>query len=456
MTESSDHSSSPEDEDVSRPVASLAEVRVRRRRARMLEPEPEQSKPGDLTSILEKRSRDAEPNSTDDAPPADEIDPSESIEASLFQIDQPAEAGPGAGADIPPATEPPPSGDGGPAGPTAIQADPIAEEALPPVLAADEVDSLRLTREQAREIAGLEGDPPATGENDAKESPAPPAAISIRRTAALPPEEEAEIPQPEPTTEMKEATPAATGPSIRRKAALPPEETEEDPPAGTVSESMEGENESPAPEPSIRRKSRESGKKEDKARPSKKNEKEADVLRKRMAAVVKSGSKRREQAAARKSNWDPPAAPAPPLAPQRQAAARPNDIFRYWTLHRNGRAMPALSALNLDEVAKNWPDSLLLRFAAGSRHLELEMSFSKNAMARGHQPNTQERRIDYTPAVVEWVLSQGLTAAKDGTPARVMAEFETETEVRRYSMVALPLSEDGANVDHILCHLQPD
>lgn len=496
MTDSNDDRLSQEDEESSRPVASLAEVRVRRRDAVRPDLQPEEAKPGDLTSILEKRRQSEEAGpAIEEAPPPEENDP-ETIDLSLLEAEQIDDS------------KAPPSED------KADEA-PLADNAAQPTPAAtlrDQLVSHRLTREQAREMAGLKEDPPAgSGDNRLADAPPPtavsigregakdvpepaatggetPATVSIRKKPAVPPEpapitersmrvsedaveptatdddataafteepgnlvspgESAESapPAPEPApTEDEQTPPLATGRSMRQKLARderaePP--AAELPPSEPEQESTGEEEEAPTPSRGLRR------------RAKKERQEVEDVLRKRMAAIVRSGSKRREQAAARRNNGDQPAPtkPVAPAAPPRQASAPPGDMFRYWTLHRKGQAPPPLSALNLDEVARNWPDSLLLRFTAATGHLELEMSFSKTAMQGGEGSAPQ---IDYTPAVIRWVVEQGRSAANDGSPTRATEDFETEAGVRRYSVIALPLSEDGASVDHILCHLQP-
>lgn len=191
------------------------------------------------------------------------------------------------------------------------------------------------------------------------------------------------------------------------------------------------------------------------------------LLRKRMAAVLLSETKRREEREAKQDEKVQSDAGTEEPAPEAEAIAAPQspkwspppakpvDIVRYWTLARRGRRLPALSDLDLDEIARNWPDSLLLRYVPESRHLELEKSLVRLSKTDSDQPDARGAQIDYTPDVIDWVVHQGLVVTKDGNPVRATDEFDVEDGIARYRVVALPLGEDGSDIDHILCHLEP-
>jgi hypothetical protein len=133
---------------------------------------------------------------------------------------------------------------------------------------------------------------------------------------------------------------------------------------------------------------------------------------------------------------------------------RPADIQGYWARLRGGRRWPAWNDLDAGMVAQVWPNSFLLLCEAGG------------AGGRGAPVVAQARRIGSDPpapgsaddlpithAVVEWIRSVGAEVAASGLPARETDRFETGRGGMSLQLHALPLSDDQARVDRVLCHV---
>lgn len=469
MTANAEHPSSNGGDNGPKPAASLAEIEIRRREAG--DRAANADKPGDLTSMLSNRrppgaapedtpeDRPAAPNGPHAGPGGEDTDGDRAATENM----SPAARGGIGGA--PPAAR---------AGVTTLRQRIVAE---------------REGRRAGAPAAPDEGqpvvdDPSETRENgvEAARPPDPEPASHPRAREAVatvpPPADAAEPLNAESATSLANRTEAPDA-----KSAFPVPAPRPAAVSGAPSPDVPVEAEEPGPDDAAERKLRSFGRlRRDRRREEAEEETgEAfisdDVLRKRMAAVLRAESRRREQWAAKRgertnvpdretalgqaqdSAQDPDAAavedhPAAAPPPRRTPPAKPGDIARYWSSARRGRPLPALSELDLDEIAGHWPDTLLLRFATGSRHLELERSLTRTGPGDPRQA-APERKIDYTPVVIDWVVHQGLLVARDGNPVRATEEFDTDDGVARYSVVALPLGEDGETIDHILCHLEP-
>ena len=57
--------------------------------------------------------------------------------------------------------------------------------------------------------------------------------------------------------------------------------------------------------------------------------------------------------------------------------------------------------------------------------------------------------------VTEWILSLGREVATLGKPLQDTEVFPTSVGELRYNVIALPLSENQNEIDHVLYHLVP-
>ena len=493
MKDASERTSTLHADATAKPAASLADVKIRRKGEK-----PgvgRDAKPGDLTSILAERRDEAQASGTapekDDARPDEAVSSQEPIDAETPELEQvptdapdaddeieetPADASADAGSRPPAATEDredeatgdiePPAdrngslhtSDGGASHmshPPTLHAEPEEPPASPPVATEAEVETSQADEEApamateaalgAHETESRVRDQAKTlrerlmaqrGAANGSEAKTPPA-------AAKPPQEPPSTSSKDDTHEPAQAEAAVPVPAsaVTQETPSAPSDDRDD----RVEDDENSDSDSGSPAEIVT----------------------DALLRKRMAAVLLSESKRREEREAKQSEKaqtesaaeepETPAEPPPPEpAPKWSPPAKPTDIVRYWTLARRGRRLPALSDLDLGEIARNWPDSLLLRYVSDTGLLELEKSLSRLSSAGSAQPDGPEKKIDYTPDVIDWVVHQGLVVTKDGNPVRATDEFDVEDGIARYRVVALPLGEDGSEIDHVLCHLEPE
>ena len=64
-----------------------------------------------------------------------------------------------------------------------------------------------------------------------------------------------------------------------------------------------------------------------------------------------------------------------------------------------------------------------------------------------------EDRIDFTPMLTEFILTLGRQASRSGRPIKDSENFPSPTGEVRYRIVAMPLSDDDKDIDHVLCHV---
>jgi hypothetical protein len=153
------------------------------------------------------------------------------------------------------------------------------------------------------------------------------------------------------------------------------------------------------------------------------------------------------------------AAEPPPPTPAAAAAApverRPADLAEYWNQLKQGGRLPSWSKLDSTLIADRWPNSLLLSCGGGSDRLKLQSMFTE-ALRTANRNGGGDRSegIEFTPMLTEWVLSLGREASRRGTPIADTEPFPSLTDDLRYRAVALPLSDDGTDVDHVLCHVE--
>ena len=165
-----------------------------------------------------------------------------------------------------------------------------------------------------------------------------------------------------------------------------------------------------------------------------------------------------------------PAAPArmarpqsePAAAPQPQAPAgpakpkRPQDIVHYWDQLRQGRKYPARSDLDALEIARSWPNSMLVRHNRDNKSWQLETQFAGGFQGGSNGQHTSKGSgAECASMVTEWILSLGREVAGLGKPLQDTEVFPTSQGEVRYNVIALPLSENQTEIDHVLYHLIP-
>ncbi len=148
--------------------------------------------------------------------------------------------------------------------------------------------------------------------------------------------------------------------------------------------------------------------------------------------------------------------PAPDAVKSTHETRQPEDITAYWSRLRGSRPYPAASDLDSDQIASDWPNSILFRCRSGSNALEPDTTYrprhSGESMALGLEP--KPGLIDLSPMMLQWLLSLASDAVRHRRPVEDTEAFPSARHSIGYRAVALPLSANRSAIDHVLCHVQ--
>ena len=164
-----------------------------------------------------------------------------------------------------------------------------------------------------------------------------------------------------------------------------------------------------------------------------------------------------ETASSRATEAAPPApAPAPSDVPAAQQTRQPEEITAYWSRLRGSRPHPSVADLDAERIAAEWPNSIMFRCRSGSQALEPDMSFiprlGGDTAAPGRGGATG--KIDLSPMMLQWLLSLAGEVVRNRQPVEDNESFPSAQRSIGYRAIALPLSENRAAVDHVLCHVR--
>ena len=150
-----------------------------------------------------------------------------------------------------------------------------------------------------------------------------------------------------------------------------------------------------------------------------------------------------------------PATASAPSAPQPTAAAAvPTDIVEYWSSLRAGRSFPSPSDLDSDTIVSHWPNSILLTCAAADVTMRAAALFKPLGAGIQTTPPDGPQPIDFSPMVVEWILSLAQDTVRRARPLTEKELFLLPDGPQRYAACTLPLSADQLDVDHVLCYVR--
>jgi hypothetical protein len=136
-------------------------------------------------------------------------------------------------------------------------------------------------------------------------------------------------------------------------------------------------------------------------------------------------------------------------------AQRANEIAAYWMRLRGSRPYPAVSDLDPELIAAEWPNSILFRCRAGSGALMPDMSFlPRQDSGRGLGRSTDEAEIQLSPLMLQWLVSLAEDAVRNRRPVEDTEAFPSAQQAIGYRAIALPLSDNRSEIDHVLCHVK--
>ena len=144
----------------------------------------------------------------------------------------------------------------------------------------------------------------------------------------------------------------------------------------------------------------------------------------------------------------------PPTA-GKDPARRGGEIIAYWKRLRGSRLYPAVSDLDPDLIAADWPNSILFRCRAGSGALMPDMSFLPQQTSGGSLGGSaNDGKILLSPMMLQWLVSLAEDALRNQRPIEDTEAFPAAQRAIGYRAVALPLGDSRSEIDHVLCHVK--
>lgn len=135
---------------------------------------------------------------------------------------------------------------------------------------------------------------------------------------------------------------------------------------------------------------------------------------------------------------------------------RPQDIVAYWRTLRATRRYPRTAELDTERIAEEWPTAILLRCRAGSRALEpVRVLAGPQVSPSGLADPTRRGGVDLSPMMLQWLVGLAGEVVREGRPMEDVETFPSPRRSVEYRAIALPLSDDNAHIDHVLCHVKP-
>jgi hypothetical protein len=138
---------------------------------------------------------------------------------------------------------------------------------------------------------------------------------------------------------------------------------------------------------------------------------------------------------------------AQPVGFQNDERVAPGAVIDLWEHLAANRLRPMLSDLDALVVARQWPNSLLLRATDDSRGSTLEVAHMFAPTAGG--PTVA---IPIDAMTVDWIVALGREVVSTGSPVHETDAVPTARGAINCGVIALPFGPRN-KVDHVLCHL---
>ncbi|MDF2367327.1 hypothetical protein [Sneathiella sp.] len=154
----------------------------------------------------------------------------------------------------------------------------------------------------------------------------------------------------------------------------------------------------------------------------------------------------------RRAHWARPAA----TSGWQKKPATP-DILSYWMEIRDGNRYPSWQNLDTAKIGKYWPNCTLVHCDRVAGRLQLENGFASEVRQATQAENPHQKYasdIEFTPMVVDWVLGLARDVANSGKPTHGTEQFPSTFDEIPLRVIALPLSENQIDIDHVLCYVQ--
>jgi hypothetical protein len=135
-----------------------------------------------------------------------------------------------------------------------------------------------------------------------------------------------------------------------------------------------------------------------------------------------------------------------------QDAASNDGVVGYWDCLRKGRRFPSRSDIDQEVVGRRWPNSLIVSCEGGLHQIETRLS-GPNPCPTADGPIEGDEGSECSTMVAEWVVGLSREVARLGRPLQNTDDFPSSDGFVRFRTVALPLSDNERDIDHVLCEV---
>ncbi len=130
-----------------------------------------------------------------------------------------------------------------------------------------------------------------------------------------------------------------------------------------------------------------------------------------------------------------------------------DDITAYWERLRGKRAFPSRKELDDKTVGFYWPYSVIFRVEEGGQRVEVETAVNPTSSIKAGWLRAGGDGGKLQFVITEWLMPLVRVAAMRGISVDESALLPLDGRAVRYRCIALPFSEDGVVVDHVLTHI---
>jgi hypothetical protein len=130
-----------------------------------------------------------------------------------------------------------------------------------------------------------------------------------------------------------------------------------------------------------------------------------------------------------------------------------DDITAYWERLRGKRAFPSRRELDDKTLGFYWPYSVIFRIEERGERIEVEKAVNPMSSIKAGWLRSGGDGGKLQFVITEWLMPLVRVAAVRGIPVDESALLPLDGRAVRYRCIALPFSEDGVVVDHVLTHI---
>lgn len=130
-----------------------------------------------------------------------------------------------------------------------------------------------------------------------------------------------------------------------------------------------------------------------------------------------------------------------------------DDIAAYWDRLRGPRAFPSRKELDDKTLRFYWPYSVIFSVADQGRRIEVETAVNPTSSIKAGWLRAAGDGGKLQFVITEWLMPLVRAAAQRGITIDETSLLPLAGRAARYRCVALPFSEDGVGVDHVLAHV---